>query len=149
MKVSHEKKVVRLHMEGSSLSEVIAANPKWWMATAKAKAMAGLVLSLRFVHSFGFVHGYLKAGNVIFDSNHRIQIPTSFTGERRNLKADIRGFVLIVFEIVFGSSPPPLGFDDMEIIIPGRVPKFVSEIIKTEPSLDGDTKRSFNDIFYF
>jgi hypothetical protein len=58
--VSRELKIVGLYSEGSSLTEVISANPIWWTATAKAKAVAGIVLSLRFAHSLGLIHGHLN-----------------------------------------------------------------------------------------
>jgi hypothetical protein len=45
---SRELKVLQFHSEGSSLGEIISANPLWWTPTAKAKAVAGLVLAPRF-----------------------------------------------------------------------------------------------------
>jgi hypothetical protein len=40
----------------------------------KSIAMAGIVLGMRFVESFGLVCGDLKPNNVLFDESHRIQI---------------------------------------------------------------------------
>jgi hypothetical protein len=52
-------KIVRSYMSSSSLSKVISVSPEWWTPTAKAKAVAGLMLGLRFAHSFGVLHGHL------------------------------------------------------------------------------------------
>jgi hypothetical protein len=41
-----ELKIVRLYLEGCSLLEVFSINPMWWTSTVKAKAVAGIVLSL-------------------------------------------------------------------------------------------------------
>jgi hypothetical protein len=59
-----ELKIVRMYLEGCSLFEVISVNPKWWTSTVKAKAIAGLVLGLRFVHSLGLIHGHLTSHNI-------------------------------------------------------------------------------------
>jgi serine/threonine protein kinase len=40
----------------------------------KAIAIVGIVLGLRFVHSFGLVCMNLKPSNILFDDSHRIQI---------------------------------------------------------------------------
>jgi serine/threonine protein kinase len=69
-----EFKIVRLYLEGYSLLEVISVHPLWWTSTVKAKVVAGLVLGLRFAHSLGLVHGHLTGNNILFDSDHCIQI---------------------------------------------------------------------------
>jgi hypothetical protein len=51
LRISGELKIIGLYSEGSLLSEVISEDPIWWTATAKAKAVAGIVLGLRFAHS--------------------------------------------------------------------------------------------------
>jgi hypothetical protein len=43
---------VRQYSSGGSLSEVISASPEWWTPTSKVKAIVGIVLSMRFAHSF-------------------------------------------------------------------------------------------------
>jgi serine/threonine protein kinase len=63
-----------LYFEGSLLSEVLSVNPVWWTSTVKAKVVAGIVLGLRFAHSLGSFHGCLSARNILFDSNHFIEI---------------------------------------------------------------------------
>jgi serine/threonine protein kinase len=40
----------------------------------KSIVVVGIVLGMRFVHSFGLVCGNLKPKNVLFDESHRIQI---------------------------------------------------------------------------
>jgi serine/threonine protein kinase len=61
-------------LEGCSLAEVLRVNPVWWTSTVKAKAVTGIVLGLRYAHSLGLIHGHLTASNILFDSEHCIQI---------------------------------------------------------------------------
>jgi hypothetical protein len=113
-------KVVGLHSELGSLAEVVSGIPMWWTPTAKAKAkakakaVAGFALSLCFVHSFGVIHSGLTANNIVFDSDHRIQIKIflyclseygtcGFSDERWNPEVDIRVFGSLLFLIVVGS----------------------------------------------
>jgi hypothetical protein len=56
----------------NSLAEVMSMNPLWW--TTKAKAIAGIVLSLRFAHSLGLIRAHLNSRHMAFDMDHRIQI---------------------------------------------------------------------------
>jgi serine/threonine protein kinase len=118
-----ELKIIRLYLEGYSLWEMISVNLIWWTSTVKAKAIGGIVLALRFAHSFWLVHGHLTANNILFDSDHCIQIinfhPISlevgeseegtqlgdFSGTRRALKRDIQAFVSILFQLLFGHPP--------------------------------------------
>jgi serine/threonine protein kinase len=67
-------KIVRLYLEGYSLSEVLSVNPMWWTTTVKAKTVAGIVLGLRFAHSLGLVHGHLTTTNIHFNFDHCIQL---------------------------------------------------------------------------
>jgi serine/threonine protein kinase len=73
----------RLHAAGGSLAEVVSSNPAWWTPTAKAEAVVGIALALRFAHGLGLLHGGLNSGNVLFDSGGRIQI-TDFSPIRRD-----------------------------------------------------------------
>jgi serine/threonine protein kinase len=66
--------IVRLYLGGYSLSEVVSIRPVWWTSTVKAQAVAGIVLGLRFAHSLGLLHGHLTGNNILFDSDHCIQI---------------------------------------------------------------------------
>jgi serine/threonine protein kinase len=103
------------------------------MPTAKAIAVAGIVLGMKFLHSLRLIHGRLKPSNVLFDEYHRIQIadfgqsrldsresaatargvvsgfaaPEMLPGEERTAKIDVFSFALILFEIVVGL--PALG----------------------------------------
>jgi hypothetical protein len=40
----------------------------------KSIAVVGIVLGMRFMHSFAFVCGNLKPSNIRSDASHRIQI---------------------------------------------------------------------------
>jgi hypothetical protein len=51
--IRQKLKIVRMYLEGCSLLEVISVNPIWWTSTVKAKAVAGIVLGIRFAHSLG------------------------------------------------------------------------------------------------
>jgi serine/threonine protein kinase len=144
--------------------EVISINPIWWTPTIKAKAVAGIVLALRFSHSLGLLHGHLAGNNILFDSDHCVQIVDfnpillevgrseneneseygtrfgGFSGEGWTPKRDIQAFASILFELVFGR--PPQG----EVSIPTGIPAFVSRIIESGLSPIPRTYYSFNTI---
>jgi serine/threonine protein kinase len=112
-----ELKIVRLYSEGSSLSEVVSVDPIWWTSTVKAKAVAGIVLGFRFAHSLGLVHCHLTGNNILFGSDHYIQIVNfnpivldvgemesedgtqlvGFSGKGWILERDIQAFASIFF----------------------------------------------------
>jgi hypothetical protein len=69
-----EFKTVRLHAAGDSLAMVLSAPPASWTPTAKAEAVPGIALGLRFAHGLGLIDGDLCASNVLFDADRRIQI---------------------------------------------------------------------------
>jgi hypothetical protein len=155
-----ELKIVRLYLEGCSLSEVVSVNPIWWTSTVKAKAVAGIVLGLRFAHSLGLVHGHLTGNNILFDSDHCIEIVdfkcmlfevdeseseegaqlVGFSRQGWTPESDIQAFASILFELVSGH--PPQG----ESSIPTGIPDFVSRIIKTGLSPISRKSYSFNAI---
>jgi serine/threonine protein kinase len=149
---SQELKVVGLSSTNFSLGDIERENPGWWTPTAKAKAVAGLVLGLRFAHSLGFIHGHLTTNSILFDLDHRIQITDfesglsgkgiyGFSREQWNPEMDVRGFVSILFEIVVGRPVK----DEKDI--PADIPNFVSEMIKTGLSDRRRRLLSFRDIF--
>jgi serine/threonine protein kinase len=157
-----ELKIVRLYFEGCSLAEVLSVDPAWWTSTVKAKVVAGIVLGIRFAHSHGLFHGHLTGNNILFDSDHCIQIVDfkpiglevvesgseseaeegrrvgGFSGQRWTPQTDISAFASILFEIVVGR--PANG----EVSVPTNIPYFVSEIIET--GLWSKRGCSFNDI---
>jgi hypothetical protein len=159
--ISGELKIVGLYSEGISLSEVISENPVWWTATAKAKAVAGIVLGLRFAHSLGLIHGHLNSTNIRFDMDHRIQIADFcrigreagesekdreiLSGERWSPYLDVRGFGLILFEIIVGHPMMLSGVANNQITLPSDVPMFVSNLIEAGQS--SGCRQSFNGIF--
>jgi serine/threonine protein kinase len=125
---SKELTIVRLYGRSGSLKNVLSARPLWWTPTAEAIAIAGIVLGMKFLHSFGLIHGRLTPGKVLFDEYHRNQIadvgrsrfdqresaatargvasefaaPEMRSGEKRTAKIDVFSFALILFEIVVG-----------------------------------------------
>jgi serine/threonine protein kinase len=155
-----EMKLVRLYLEGCSLSEVISVKPVWWTSTVKAKAVAGIVLGLRFAHSLGLVHGHLTGNNILFDSDHCIQIVdfdpivlevmgseseegsqlVGFSGKGWTLEKDIEAFASILFELVFGHPP------ESEASIAMGIPDFVWRIIESGLSPLSRRSYSFNTI---
>jgi serine/threonine protein kinase len=154
-------------VSGISLSEVISKNPVWWTATAKSKAVAGIVLGLRFAHSLGLIHGHLNSRNILFDSDDRIEI-TDFGVKCEEIEAnqsdgdvgaggisdagwsrkiDIDGFMSILIEIVVGHPATQSDVSNGRVILPRDVPMFVLEMISADQSSDQKISESFNNIF--
>jgi hypothetical protein len=149
----------RLYTEVCSLMEVLSTEPTWWTPTAKAKAVVGIALGIRFLHGFGLLHGRLNSRNILFDEEHRIQIADfstirlesgvigGFSGEDWTPRVDVSGFAVLLFEITAGSQMPQTAVENGEITLPSGVPVFVSEIIKEGLCPESNKKRSFVDIF--
>jgi serine/threonine protein kinase len=164
-------KIARLYFEGCSLSEVISVCPVWWTSTIKAKVVAGIVVGLDFAHSHGLIHGGLKSSNILFDSDHCIQIvdfhgmrlevgenerESGSEGESENEsdeRTKLGGFsgqrwtpqtdISGFASILFEIvvGRPANG----EVSIPRNIPDFVSNLIET--GLWSKTQSSFRDIF--
>jgi serine/threonine protein kinase len=133
-------------------------------STVKAKAVAGIVLGLRFAHSLGLVHGHLTVNNILFDSDHCIEIVDfkriflrvgesenenereegtqveGFSGEGCPPERDIQTFASILFQLVFGRPP------QRETSIPTGIPDFVAMIIESGLYPLSGRSYSFNDI---
>jgi serine/threonine protein kinase len=71
---SKELKIARLYSRNGSLKDILSARPLWWTPTAKAIAVAGIVLGMKFLYSVGLIHGCLKPSNILFDECHRTEI---------------------------------------------------------------------------
>jgi hypothetical protein len=117
-------KIIGNDFGDNSLSRIVSTSPLWWTPSAKAKAIAGLVLDLRFTHSFGLLHGHLTGNTAFFYENGVIQIMDlglngfeqledqdgvdmdigEFSVERWIPTVDIRAFTRILSEIVVGAS---------------------------------------------
>jgi serine/threonine protein kinase len=126
----------------------------------KAKAVAGIVVGLRFAHSLGLLPGHLTGNNILFDSDHCIQIvdfnpiavevgemesedETQFVGFSREgwtPERDIQAFPPILFELVFGRPPQD------EASIPTGIPDYVSRRMESSLSPRSGTSYSFNTI---
>jgi serine/threonine protein kinase len=63
-----------LYATGGFLATVLSNSPAWWTPTVKAKAVVGIALGLRFAHGLGLLHEVVKASNILFDADRRIQI---------------------------------------------------------------------------
>jgi hypothetical protein len=131
-----ELKTVRLYAAEGSLADVLSNPPAWWTPTAKAKAVVGIALGLRFAHGLGLLHGAVKASNILFDADRGIQIADfspirletgevePFSGEGWAPTADVCAFASLLFEIVVGgTATPPIG-------AVSAVPAFVSRLIE-------------------
>jgi hypothetical protein len=59
-------RIVRMQSGGDSLSEIILRSPEWWTPTAKAKAVARIVMGLRFAHTLGLYHCHLTGNNIFW-----------------------------------------------------------------------------------
>jgi serine/threonine protein kinase len=161
-----ELKIVRLFVEGCSLAEVILTNPVWWTPKMKAKVIAGIALGLRFVHSFGLIHGNLNSNNILLDETHRIEMigfgwmdlkvqegecgRESGVGElfdeEWTAQADIRAFGSLLVEITVGQPSILAGDADSEGIVKLGVSKLVSEIIERIQSKNWKGVTSLNSI---
>jgi serine/threonine protein kinase len=153
-----ELKMARLHAAAGSLADVRSAPPAWWTLTAKAKAVVGTALGLRFVYGLGLLHGAVKPDNVLFDVDRRIQIADfiamrlesgevePFSGEKSSPATDVCAFSLLLVEIVVGRpAVPPLGAAG-ELPFPAGVPEFVSRMIEEGRSPEFQCRLSFVDI---
>jgi hypothetical protein len=125
-------------MAGGSLDGVLAEQPSWWTATARAIVVAGIVLGMIYIHAQKVLHRDLKPGNILLDEEHRVKI-TDFgisrfsrkgldvtggigtplymapeliendEGTAYNEKVDVYSFGLIFLEIVTGTPLPVPG----------------------------------------
>jgi serine/threonine protein kinase len=157
---SQELQIVRQYPSGDSLSAVLLASPEWWTPIAKAKAIVGIVLSMRFAHSFGLLHGHLTGDNALFNGEGLIQICDfcvkslsevgnhseamaevgGFSGEDWRPAADVRAFAELLSQIVIGDFAKESGSSL-------SVPRFVLEMINRGWSLASNATLSFMDIF--
>jgi serine/threonine protein kinase len=152
--------IVRMYSVGGSLSEVISAPPEWWTPTAKAKAIVGIVLSMRYAHSHRLLHGHLTANNVLFDEDGVIQICDfcmkslsevggdseavtevgGFSGENWRPDADVQAFAELLSKILTGGSSE-------ESRTSQSIPAFVLDIIEQRQSSHSRAIVSFVAIF--
>jgi serine/threonine protein kinase len=153
-----EWKTARLHASGGSLADIFLNPPAWWTPTAKAKAVVGIALALRFAHGVGLLHGAVEADNVLFDADRRIQLADfsairlergevePFSGEKWSPAADVSAFASILSEIaVDRTAVPPIGAAGARPT-PARVPAFVSQMIAEGRSPESQHRLLFVDI---
>jgi serine/threonine protein kinase len=66
--------------------DVLSNPPESGTPTAKGNAVMGIALELQFAHRLGLLHGCVKASNVLFHGDRRIQI-AKFSPIRRETSA--------------------------------------------------------------
>jgi serine/threonine protein kinase len=153
-----EFQTARLDATDGSLADVLSNRPAWRTPTVKAKAVVGMALGLRFAHSLGLLHGVVKASNILFDADRRIQIADfspirletgevePFSGEEWAPTADVSAFASILFEIAVGApAAPPIGAVGGPPF-PASVPAFVSRMVKDGRSPESASRLSFAEI---
>jgi serine/threonine protein kinase len=124
----------------------------------KSKAVVGIALGLRFAHGLGLLHGAVKASNILFDTDRRIQIADfspirletgevePFSGKGLAPTADVSAFASLLFEIVVGgTATPPIGAAGGPPF-PAAVPAFISRMIEDERSPESARCLSFGEI---
>jgi hypothetical protein len=148
-----ELRAVRPYAEDGSLAEVLARPPPRWTATAKAIAVVGLALGLRFLNGVGHPHGRLRPNCVLFEGGDAIQIagigavrsggggcdaefmvPEIESGAAPTAKADAFSFARIVSRIAADNRPTR------------TVPKFVADLIADGLSAQPSHRPSFGAI---
>jgi serine/threonine protein kinase len=145
-------------------------------ATEKAKIVTGIVLGMRFIHSCGFVHGCLKASNVIInDSGHPLihglpalclrgdqsvwvseprqsdyDAPEVLAGDPPTTASDVCSFGSLLSEILIGSAVPSseFGYGMHDTYkIPLECGSLMQDLIRQCWSIDPKSRPTFNDIF--
>jgi serine/threonine protein kinase len=153
-----EFRTVRLYATEGFLANVLSNPPAWWTLTVKAKAIVGIALGLLFGHDLGLLHGAVKASNILFDTDRRIQIVDfspirletdevePFSGEEWAPTADVSAFASLLFEIaVGGTATPPIGAAGCSPF-PATVPAFVSRMIEDRRSPESVRRLLFAEI---
>jgi hypothetical protein len=147
-----ELRAVRPYAEGGSLVDVLALPPPWWTGMAKAMAIVGLALGLRFANGVGQPHGSLRPKLILFDGAGTVQIagigvvrsgcrcgaeftaPEIESGGAPTAQGDVFSFARIVSRITA---------DDC---LRGSVPKFIRELVNAGLSADPCRRPSFGAI---
>jgi serine/threonine protein kinase len=138
--------------------DVLSNPPAWWTPTVKTKAVVGIAIGLRFAHSLGLLHGAVKASNILFDADRRIQIADfspirletgevePFSGEGWVPTADISAFVSLLCEIAVGAPDTlPIGAAGGPPLH-AAVPAFVWRMIEDGRSPKSARRPSFAEI---
>jgi hypothetical protein len=148
-------KIAWRYAVGDSPTEVPSDAPSWWTPMAKAKAIAGIALGLRSAHGLGLLHRGLKASNVLFDADQRIQIADfspirleagdaePFAGEGGSPAAEVCAFAPLLFEIAVGCLHHRHIHHQRECLIPASRSSPTSALIgRKTPRKTGTKKRS-------
>jgi hypothetical protein len=67
-------RIAKLYARSDSLEDILWVHPFWCTRKANAKAIviARIVIGIKFLHSFGFIHSHQKLGNAFSSEYHRI-----------------------------------------------------------------------------
>jgi serine/threonine protein kinase len=113
-------------------------------ADGEGESGCGIALALRFAHGLGLLHGAVKAGNVLFDADGRIQIADfssirleggevePFSCDKWTPTADVWVFASPLSEIAIGAAgalPVPVTVL-IPVPIPAGVPLFILRMIE-------------------
>jgi hypothetical protein len=115
----------------------------------------GIALGLRFAHGLGLLHRAVKASNILFDADRRIEIADfspirletgemePFSGDEWAPTADVSAFTSLFFEIAVGHpATRPIGAAGVPPLLVA-VPEFVSRIIEKGRSPESTRSLSF------
>jgi hypothetical protein len=163
--------IATMYCRNGSLKQVLANPPSWWTPTAKSKAIAGIVLGMRFAHSLGCAHERLKPSNILFDENEHVQIvdfcSNHIQGRARKeaddeleaLMMDVVAFCSILFEILVGRSVVAqicsynefrieLVDNGEQVVIPSLIPSFLGFLFAGKGFALRSVKPSFEYIYH-
>ena len=77
--------IITEYMANGSVSDLIHSgtdqrSPEWWNATTKVLVLIGTLLSLRYLHKRGHIHGMLSTSSILLDENHLPRVTNYGTG---------------------------------------------------------------------
>jgi hypothetical protein len=171
---STKLRIATLYCRFGSLKEVLANPPSWWTPTAKSKAIAGIVVGMRFAHSLGCAHGSLKPSNMLINENKHAEIVDFCSNrlqgrvmkddedddeeEAEALLMDVVAFCSILCEILVGHSLVaricPYSKFTIElvdhgehVVIPSLIPSFMRFLFATRGFTPESVRDAFRDIY--
>jgi serine/threonine protein kinase len=136
-------------MKNGSLSDVLlqvkrGETPNYWTHTNIVKAIVGVIMGMKYLHSKNFIHRDLKPSNILVDDEGRIRIgdfgcarmedcgcqtastlgarpyvaPEVLSGMTPTKKVDVFAFGLTLYEILLGESVFPKNIKPVQMVRP-------------------------------